>query len=207
MGETTGQAAVPPEPGTGFEKTILEKGWATPEQIAAGHKHQAERKAAGETLPFPQAMIAINALTKDQVREAIGKQDKASMRCPTCRKVYTIWGYKPGSKTTCKTCKVALIPTGDTAAALLKETGTGTAAAVLATPTPALAIAPPAAVPVIPVAPPAPVAPAAATSAPSEATDKIPILPVGVTAAPAAPPLDPALVNLVAGYKIARCVG
>src|SRR5882724_3574645 len=127
MSETTGQAALPQEPASGFEKTVLEKGWVTAEQIATATKHQAEKKAAGEKLSLAQALVALNLLTKDQVREAMGAQgEKASLRCPTCRKVFTVWGYKPGSKSLCKTCKVALIPTGDTAAAALKGAGTGT---------------------------------------------------------------------------------
>ena len=124
MGETTGENALPQEPVSGFEKTVLEKGWVTAEQIAAATKHQAEKKAAGEKLTLAQALVALNHLTKDQVREAMSAQgEKASLRCPTCRKVYTVWGYKPGSKSSCKTCKVPLIPTGETASAAIKEAG------------------------------------------------------------------------------------
>src|SRR5579872_7406801 len=175
MSETTGQNAVPQEPaGSGFEKTVLEKGWVKPDQIAAAVKHQAEKKAAGEKLTLAQALVALNLLTKEQVREAMSAQgEKASLRCPTCRKVYTVWGYKLGSKSTCKTCKVALIPTGDTAAAVLKEAGKATES-VPAVPATAAA----------PAMTATPVAAAAAVPAPA--------------ASPAAPPvpspnLDPAL--------------
>src|SRR6185295_9057539 len=142
MGDTTGQNALPQEPASGFEKTILEKGWVTAEQVAAAVKHQADRKASGESITLAQILLALNLLTKDQVREAVSAQgEKASLRCPTCRKIYTVWGYKPGSKSSCKTCKVALIPTGTTASAALKEGGKATesAPAVATASTPAAA--------------------------------------------------------------------
>jgi serine/threonine-protein kinase len=187
MGETTGQAPVPQDPASGFEKTLLEKGWVTAEQIATATKHQAERKAAGEKLTLAQALVALNLLTKDQVREAMSAQgEKASLRCPTCRKVYTVWGYKPGSKSTCKTCKVALIPTGDTAAAVLKEAGKATES-VPAAPTTSASAAVTATPVAAATAPPAPVKPAAA--------------PVPD------PSVDPALVDLIPGYTILRCIG
>jgi serine/threonine protein kinase len=212
MGETTGQAAVPQEPGSGFEKTILEKGWVTAEQVASAVKLQSEKKAAGEKLTLAQALVALNLLTKDQVREAMSAQgEKASLRCPTCRKVYTVWGYKPGSKSTCKTCKVALIPTGDTAAAALKEAGKATESApsVLATPVP-VSVPPPA----VPAPAPAPVGTAAAPAAPTipdASPAPVPAAPV-LELAPAstpvsAAPVDPALVDLVPGYTIQRCIG
>lgn len=206
MGETTGQAALPQESGSGFEKTILDKGWVTAEQVATAVKHQSDRKAAGEKLTLAQALVALHLLTKDQVREAMSAQgEKASLRCPTCRKVYTVWGYKPGSKSTCKTCKVALIPTGDTAAAVLKEAGKATESApsVLATPVPASAA--PAAVP----APaPAPVGTAASPAAAPASVAAAPALELAPPATPvSASPVDPALVDLVPGYQIQRCIG
>ncbi|MBV8879627.1 MAG: protein kinase [Planctomycetaceae bacterium] len=190
MGETTGQSAVPQEPVSGFEKTVLDKGWVTAEQIAAAEKHQAEKKAAGEKLTLAQALVALNLLTKDQVREAMAAQgEKASLRCPTCRKVYTVWGYKPGTKSSCKTCKVPLIPTGDTAAAALKEAGRTTASApILGTPVPATSPLP------VAIAPPQLQIEPAVTLAP-------PATPVS------APTVDAALVNLIQGYRIQRCLG
>src|SRR5581483_11942546 len=187
MGETTGQAPVPQDPASGFEKTLLERGWVTAEQVATATRHQAERKAAGESLTLAQSLVALNLLTRDQVREAMSAQgEKASLRCPACRKVYTVWGYKPGSKTTCKACKVPLIPTGDTAAAVLKEAGKATEA-VPAAPSTAAAAALPAPPVAAATAPPAPVPPAA-----PPAPD---------------PSVDPALVDLLPGYRIQRCIG
>ena len=191
MSETTGQAALPQEPSSGFEKTVLEKGWVSAEQIATATKHQAEKKAAGESLTLAQALVALNLLTKDQVREAMKTQgEKASLRCPTCRKVYTVWGYKPGTKSSCKTCKVALIPTGDTAAAALKDGGRATesAPAILATPIP-------------------PVSPVPVAAAPPQVNVE-PALTLAPPQTPvSAPPIDAALVDLIPGYKIQRCLG
>src|SRR5581483_370544 len=80
MGETTGQAPVPQDPASGFEKTLLERGWVTPEQVATATRHQAERKAAGESLTLAQSLVALNLLTRDQVREAMSAQgEKASL--------------------------------------------------------------------------------------------------------------------------------
>src|SRR5258708_35003266 len=188
MSETTGQAALPQEPASGFEKTVLERGWVTAEQVATATKHQPEKKAAGETLTLAQALVALNLLTKDQVREAMKAQgEKASLRCPTCRKVYTVWGYKPGSKSSCKTCKVLLIPTGDTAAAALRDGGKATesAPAILATPIPPVSPIPVAA------APPSVNAEPALTLAP-------PSTPIS------APPIDAASANLIPGDRIPR---
>ncbi|HEV3028811.1 MAG TPA: serine/threonine-protein kinase, partial [Planctomycetota bacterium] len=194
MGETTGQAALPQEPASGFEKTVLDKGWVNAEQIAAAVKHQAEKKAAGETLTLAQTLVVLGHLTKDQVREAMkGLGEKASLRCPTCRKVYTVWGYKPGTKSICKTCKVALIPTGDTAAAVLKDAGPATesAPAILATPVPASLATP---VPAI-----------AASPAPPAAEPVLTLAPPSMPGP--APSIDPALVSLIPGYRILRCLG
>jgi serine/threonine protein kinase len=227
MSETTGQNAVPQEPVAGFEKTVLDKGWVKPEQIAAAVKHQAEKRAAGEKLSLAQALVALGMITKDQVREAMSAQgEKASLRCPTCRKVFTVWGYKPGSKSLCKTCKVPLIPTGDTAAAALKEAGTGTEPmrakvatsndkALTATPVAKIATSNDQSLtetPVAAVATPLPV-PAPAPATVSTASAPIEILQPGeapkVQAPPAPPaaPVDPSLANLIAGYQIQRCVG
>ncbi|HLY12476.1 MAG TPA: protein kinase [Planctomycetota bacterium] len=224
MGETTGQAAIPQEPASGFEKTILDKGWVNADQVATAVRHQAERKAAGETLTLAQACVALNLLTKDQVRQAMSSQgEKASLRCPTCRKVYTVWGYKPGSKSTCKTCKVALIPTGDTAAAALKEAGKATDVVLAKPPTsaePAILVSPALAVPPPPLAPVPPGVPGSAAP-PLAPASPVPATPAAVVAVPALAPIssavpasaflassvDPAMVHLIPGYTIQRCLG
>ena len=60
-----------PAPDT-IDRIVLEKGWATPEQIRAAKKFQAQRKAAGEEVTLAQAFVALGILTEVQVRRAIG---------------------------------------------------------------------------------------------------------------------------------------
>src|SRR5579863_3863875 len=100
-----------PEAATSLEKVVLDKGWAKPEQIAAAAQYVTDRRAQGEIVSLSQALVTLGTLTSTQVREALGSQEKTSMRCPTCRKVFNVWG-KAGPRTLCRTCKVPLIPTG-----------------------------------------------------------------------------------------------
>jgi serine/threonine protein kinase len=180
-----------PEPGTSLERAVVDRGWATPEQISAAVKLQAEKKEKGETITLANALITLGVLTAPQVREALGVKDKTSMRCPTCRKLFTVWGYKPGTRTMCKTCKVQLFPAGETipippaegAAKSESAPALGTAPVIITTST-ASATPTPAAAPIVAAAP----APAPAI----ELVDET---------------IDPSLLNLVPGYRIQRRLG
>jgi len=57
---------------TSIEKIVLEKGWATKEQIRAAQKYQAQKKAAGEDVTMSQALVALGILTEVQIRRALG---------------------------------------------------------------------------------------------------------------------------------------
>src|SRR5262245_39812378 len=61
-----------PPTATSIEKIVLEKGWATREQIRAAAKYQAQKKAAGEDVTMSQALVALGILTEVQIRRAIG---------------------------------------------------------------------------------------------------------------------------------------
>jgi len=56
---------------TTIEKIVLEKGWATKDQVHAAQKFQAQRKAAGEDVTMSQAFVALGILTEVQVRRAL----------------------------------------------------------------------------------------------------------------------------------------
>jgi serine/threonine-protein kinase len=165
-----------PEGAATFEKVVVEKGWATPEQVEAAVKHRAEKKAQGELISLSQALVSLGTITPAQAREALGAQEKMSMRCPTCRKVFNVWG-KPGARTLCRTCKVALVPTG-ASFVTASETSTAPAATPTATAT----------------------APAAASASPT-APAPVP------TPVPAADAVDATLASLIPGYRIVRRLG
>src|SRR6516162_5313321 len=57
---------------TSIEKIVLEKGWATQEQIRAAAKYQAQKKADGEDVTMSQALVALGILTEVQIRRALG---------------------------------------------------------------------------------------------------------------------------------------
>ena len=142
----------PPQEGA-LGKVAIEKGWITSAQLEEAVKLQAEAKGRGESLRLGEALVRLEVLTPDQVRQALLTQDKVTMRCPSCRKTFNVKGYKPGTRPLCKGCNVPL---------------------VLATSPTALHVSD--------------------TSA-------------GVQRTPAGTPADPALADLIHGYKIERCVG
>src|SRR5262245_19618842 len=55
-----------------IDKIVLDKGWATKEQLRAAAKYQAEKKAAGEDVTMSQALVALGILTEVQIRRALG---------------------------------------------------------------------------------------------------------------------------------------
>jgi eukaryotic-like serine/threonine-protein kinase len=60
-----------PGTATSIEKIVLEKGWATKDQIRAAAKYQAQKKASGEDVTMSQALVALGILTEVQVRRAL----------------------------------------------------------------------------------------------------------------------------------------
>ncbi|HLY08245.1 MAG TPA: serine/threonine-protein kinase [Planctomycetota bacterium] len=60
----------PPAPSLG--QIVLEKGWATIEQINEARRLQARKKASGEKITIAEAMVSLGILTEVQVRRALG---------------------------------------------------------------------------------------------------------------------------------------
>jgi serine/threonine-protein kinase len=59
-------------PAHSLGQIVLEKGWATIEQINEARRFQARKKASGEKVTIAEAMVALGILTEVQVRRALG---------------------------------------------------------------------------------------------------------------------------------------
>lgn len=117
--------AVPVEaPGQGIEQILLKKGWVTAEQLKAARDRQEEEGKKGKKIRIGEALVDLGFVPAERIREALGMQGKAPMRCPSCGKSYNVWGYKAGMKPQCKTCGKALVPADPTADLHVEDTGT-----------------------------------------------------------------------------------
>src|SRR5438105_1717707 len=59
-------------PAHSLGQIVLEKGWATIEQINEARRFQARKKVNGEKVTIAEAMVALGILTEVQVRRALG---------------------------------------------------------------------------------------------------------------------------------------
>jgi serine/threonine-protein kinase len=88
----------------------LARGWVRQEQLEAAAKLQEEALGRGEKLRLGEALVRLGALNEEQVRQALGAQDKQSFRCPACNKTFNVRGLKPGVRIHCKSCNGVLEP-------------------------------------------------------------------------------------------------
>ncbi len=73
-----------------FGEAIVERGLATPDQVADALREQAELAANGVFRNLGELLIAKKVLSPDQVKNLLYEQDQFIMVCPTCGEKYNV---------------------------------------------------------------------------------------------------------------------
>jgi tRNA A-37 threonylcarbamoyl transferase component Bud32 len=79
--------AAPPRP---FGKRVVELGLATPPQVVASLRLQAERAGAGIHQNLGQILVEQGVLTYQQVRDVLAEEFYAILECPSCKERYNV---------------------------------------------------------------------------------------------------------------------
>ena len=73
-----------------FGETVVAKKLATPEQVGACLREQAELAAKGTFKNLGELLVERGIVTAEQVKELLGEHDQAIMVCPACREQYNV---------------------------------------------------------------------------------------------------------------------
>ncbi|MCZ6601702.1 MAG: protein kinase, partial [Planctomycetota bacterium] len=106
-----------------FGKKVVRLGLATEQEVNAGLREHARRRAAGERVRLGQVLIDTGGLTQGQIRRVLHRQRKEVLFCTRCYLQYNIVGFETGQEFTCKSCQEVLsIPDMDEDAPIAADT-------------------------------------------------------------------------------------
>ena len=106
-----------------FGEAVTSQGLATPDQVNACLREQAELAAQGIFKNLGELLVERRVLTEGQVRKLVEEQDQAIMVCPNCAEQYNVLRKWRG-KARCPTDSVVLvIPSGETAVGVAATLG------------------------------------------------------------------------------------
>jgi tRNA A-37 threonylcarbamoyl transferase component Bud32 len=89
---------------TMFGRIIVEKGWATSEQVETCLKHQKELSSQGQVKQLGEIMLERGMLTLDQIQQLLSAQNKVILACGGCGTRYNAANVQPGKVVKCVKC-------------------------------------------------------------------------------------------------------
>jgi tetratricopeptide (TPR) repeat protein/tRNA A-37 threonylcarbamoyl transferase component Bud32/DNA-directed RNA polymerase subunit RPC12/RpoP len=110
------QASNPPSlhnPDFDFElaREVLQKGYATKEQIQECLKEKHRLSKTGQNLQLGQVLVRHKYLTIPQLLQLLPKKQEAeqSLECSGCQSIFNVSQKEPGSRIRCKKCQTILV--------------------------------------------------------------------------------------------------
>jgi formylglycine-generating enzyme required for sulfatase activity/predicted RNA-binding Zn-ribbon protein involved in translation (DUF1610 family) len=109
MSEEARSAYIEKKEEVAFGKIVVEKGFATEDDVLSSLALREERTKAGAFAHLSEIMVEREIINPEQLQEIMAEQDQYILQCTSCRRHYPISTQDKDQPFTCPDCNVALI--------------------------------------------------------------------------------------------------